>query len=127
MISSLFDTEVEGEFVTGKKINMTSYKKLFKYLNAPVTIQKSVHAFTYDEIRQMSFHAKVTGELGERIGTLRTDNGGEYTSDEFEEYLIKHNINHETTIADKWVMTYLRLMNKNPALRGCANPRLGLV
>ena len=27
------------------------------------------------------FHDKVTGESGERIGPLRTDNGGEYTSD----------------------------------------------
>ena len=29
------------------------------------------------------FHAKVTGESGERIGVLKTDGGGEYRSQEF--------------------------------------------
>ena len=36
------------------------------------------------------FHAKVTGECGERIGILKTDRGAEYRSSEFEQYLIKH-------------------------------------
>ena len=35
------------------------------------------------------FHAKVTGESGERIGVLKTDGGGEYRSKEFAQYLIK--------------------------------------
>ena len=39
------------------------------------------------------FHAKVTGESGERIGILKTDGGGEYRSHEFEQYLIKHKRN----------------------------------
>ena len=33
------------------------------------------------------FHAKVTGESGERIGILKTDGGGEYRSREFEAVL----------------------------------------
>ena len=36
------------------------------------------------------FHAKVTGESGERIGVLKTDGGGEYRSREFAQYLHKH-------------------------------------
>ena len=32
------------------------------------------------------------------IGTLRTDNGGEYTSQEFEKYLQENGIKHQTTV-----------------------------
>ena len=46
------------------------------------------------------FHAKVTGESGERIGILKTDGGGEYKSREFAQYLIKHQIEHEVTVPD---------------------------
>ena len=35
---------------------------------------------------------------GRKVKTLRTDNGGEYTSREFELYLMREGINHETTI-----------------------------
>ena len=43
------------------------------------------------------FVASVTGETGEKIGILRTDNGGEYTSREFRRYLIENKIEHETS------------------------------
>ena len=46
------------------------------------------------------FHANVTGESGERIGILKTDGGGEYKSREFEQYLIRHQIEHEVTVPD---------------------------
>ena len=46
------------------------------------------------------FHAKVTGESGERIGILKTDGGGEYKSREFEQYLIRHQIEYEVTVPD---------------------------
>ena len=46
------------------------------------------------------FHAKVTGESGERIGILKTDGGGEYKSREFAQYLIRHQIEHEVTVPD---------------------------
>ena len=44
------------------------------------------------------FEAKATSQSGNQIGTLRTDNGGEYTSKEFEEYLVEKGIHHETSI-----------------------------
>ena len=37
--------------------------------------------------------------LGRSVKTLRTDNGGEFTSAEFEEYLRKERIKHELTIS----------------------------
>ena len=49
------------------------------------------------------FHAKVTGESGERIGVLKTDGGGEYRSREYAQYLRKHQIEHEVFARDEWV------------------------
>ena len=40
------------------------------------------------------------GEVGKKIQCLRTDNGGEYTSDEFSEYLREHRIRHQFTCAN---------------------------
>ena len=45
------------------------------------------------------FEAIVTNECGQKIAALRTDNGGEYLSKEFEEYLKLKGIRHELTIA----------------------------
>ena len=44
------------------------------------------------------FYAIVTNKCGQKIATLRTDNGGEYLSKEFEEYLKLKGIRHELTI-----------------------------
>ena len=44
------------------------------------------------------FEAKVTNQSGNRIGTLRTDNGGEYLSNEFQDYLASKGITHELTM-----------------------------
>ena len=41
---------------------------------------------------------EVEKSLGRSVKTLRTDNGGEYTSTELEEYLKKEGIRHELTI-----------------------------
>ena len=35
---------------------------------------------------------------GKRLKTLQKDNGGEFTSDEFEEFLSKDGVQHELTI-----------------------------
>lgn len=35
---------------------------------------------------------------GKKLKTFRTDNGGEYTSGKFQEYLKRHGIRHETTV-----------------------------
>ena len=44
------------------------------------------------------FEAITTSGCGERIGTLRTDNGGEYLSVEFKTYLKSKGIRHELTV-----------------------------
>jgi len=43
------------------------------------------------------FEAAATNEAQRSIGILRTDNGGEYLSKEFEDYLKKKGIKHELT------------------------------
>lgn len=45
----------------------------------------------------IEFKEKVEKEIGRRIQCLRTDNGGEYTSDEFERYLQRQNIKRQLT------------------------------
>ena len=44
------------------------------------------------------FEARVFRDCGERIGTLRSDNGGEYLSTEFRQYLKSAGIHHELTV-----------------------------
>ena len=44
------------------------------------------------------FEATTTNEVGKAIGTLRTDNGGEYLSTEFQNYLKVKGIRHELTV-----------------------------
>lgn len=44
------------------------------------------------------FHAMVERSTGKQLKCLRSDNGGEYTSKEFKEYLAKHGIRHERTV-----------------------------
>ena len=44
------------------------------------------------------FEATAVGDCGSRIGTLRTDNGGEYMSAEFKVYLTSRQIRHQTTV-----------------------------
>ena len=44
------------------------------------------------------FEARVSNDCGEQIGTLRSDNGGEYLSKEFRSYLKSKGIHHELTV-----------------------------
>lgn len=44
------------------------------------------------------FEKIFSNECGQKISRLRTDNGGEYTSNEFQEYLKSQGIHHETTV-----------------------------
>ena len=46
----------------------------------------------------LEWKAMVEKSTGLKMKTLRTDNGGEYTSSEFEKYLKSEGIKHETTI-----------------------------
>ena len=43
------------------------------------------------------FHTEVCNLTGKTLKTLRTDNGGEYCSHEFEQYLKRYGIRHEVT------------------------------
>lgn len=44
------------------------------------------------------YEATAVGETGLNIGILRTDNGGEYTSSEFNKYLKSRKIHHQVTV-----------------------------
>ena len=44
------------------------------------------------------FHLLITNEAQLTVGTIRIDNGGEYTSHAFETYLQENAIKHQTTI-----------------------------
>ena len=45
-----------------------------------------------------NWKALVENQYERKIKVLRTDNGGEYTSTEFEDFLLKEGIRHETTV-----------------------------
>ncbi|CAL5376159.1 unnamed protein product [Camellia sinensis] len=55
---------------------------------------------TKDEVFQhfQEFHAIVERETGKKLKCLRTDNGGEYTSNAFAAYCASRGIRHETTV-----------------------------
>ena len=58
-----------------------------------------------DDVFQKFLEWKALAEnSGHKLKVLRTDNGGEYTSAEFESYLKREGIRHERTI--------LKLLNK---------------
>ena len=52
---------------------------------------------TFSKFQEFKSAAEV--EIGEKIRSLRTDNGG-YTSDEFSNYLLEHRIHHQFTCAN---------------------------
>uniref|UniRef100_A0A2N9J8U9 Integrase catalytic domain-containing protein n=1 Tax=Fagus sylvatica TaxID=28930 RepID=A0A2N9J8U9_FAGSY len=55
---------------------------------------------TKDQVFQLfkKFHAMVEREKGKSLKCLRTDNRGEYTSNEFENYCSEYGIRHEKTV-----------------------------
>jgi len=44
------------------------------------------------------FAARLHGETGKRVRTLRTDNGGEFVSMEMEDWMVEQGIHHQTSI-----------------------------
>ena len=54
--------------------------------------------FVYPSLNFKEFEALATNEIGLSIGTLCTDNGGEYVSKEFEEFLKYKGIRYELTV-----------------------------
>ena len=45
-----------------------------------------------------NFHAWIENDTQTHIGSLHIDNGKEYTSNKFENYLLQHGIKHQTTV-----------------------------
>ena len=58
----------------------------------------------FDKFRE--YEAIITNQCGQNIGVLRTDNGGEYLSRDFQAYLtsegISHELTHTTYSTTKW-------------------------
>ena len=46
-----------------------------------------------------NFHTWIENQSQARIGTFHFDNGKQYTSNEFEDYISKHGITHQTSIS----------------------------
>src|SRR5258708_40263003 len=46
----------------------------------------------------VEFKSIAENEMGQKIKILHTDNGGEYTSPKFNDFLSKHGISHQTSV-----------------------------
>ena len=83
---------MEVESLGGRRYFVTfiddATRKVWVYL-----LKTKDEVFGYFQI----FHAMVERETGKQLKCLKTDNGGEYTSIEFEGYCQKHGIRHEKT------------------------------
>ena len=65
------------------------------------TIELITHGFKKkDEVFNcfLKWKALVEKSSGRKVKTIRTDNGGEYTSNTFQEYLLSEGIRHERTV-----------------------------
>ena len=49
--------------------------------------------------RFQEFKAFVENQIGKKIKVLRSDNGGEYTSNEFEDFCTQHGIHRQFTVS----------------------------
>uniref|UniRef100_A0A2N9I3V5 CCHC-type domain-containing protein n=1 Tax=Fagus sylvatica TaxID=28930 RepID=A0A2N9I3V5_FAGSY len=65
-----------------------------------ILAKKSLIPFAKDQVFQLfkKFYAMVEREKRKSLKCLRTDNGGEYTSNEFENYCSEYGIRHEKTV-----------------------------
>ena len=78
--------------IGGKKYFVTFIDDCSRYCKVYFLRNKSE---VFDKFKQYEAHA--INECGQQIGTLRSDNGGEYMSREFESYLNTRGIHHELT------------------------------
>ena len=93
----LVHTDVCGRMQTisiGGSEYFVSFIDVFSRYSHVYIIKKKSEFF--DKFRK--FQALVTNQTGLKIGTLRSDGGGEYTSSNFEKYLLSHGIQHQTTV-----------------------------
>ena len=83
---------MQTESMSGNKYFVTFVDEYSRCCHVYFMKQKSE---VLDKFKE--FEAIVTNNCDQKIGTLRTDNGGEYVSKEFENYLMSKGIHHELT------------------------------
>ena len=81
------------ESIGGNKYFVTFMDDFYRYCAVYFLRSKSEIPDKFKE-----FEARVSNGCGERLGTLRSDNGGEYLSKEFWSYLKSRGIHHELTV-----------------------------
>ena len=84
---------LEAKSLSGAEYFVTFIDDKSSYVWIYILKNKSVVLKIFLEWKSM-----VEKSSGEKIKTLRSDNGGEYTSKEFEYYLKKNGIRHERTV-----------------------------
>jgi transposase InsO family protein len=82
-------------FISGMRYMMTFINDFSRYVWVYFQKEKSE---TFSKFQE--FKSAAEAEIGEKIRSLRIDNGGEYTSDEFFNYLLEHRIHHQFTCAN---------------------------
>lgn len=94
----LVHTDVCGPMQTvshgGSKYYVTFTDDFSRYCSVYFMTKKSE---VFEKFKE--FELEKSNECGCGIGTLRSDNGGEYMSSEFRKYLKSRGIRHETTVA----------------------------
>ena len=83
---------VKQASISGMRYMVTFIDDYSRYVWVDFMKQKSETLSKFKEFRE-----KVESEFGKRIRCLRTDNGGEYTSDEFSDYLKEYRIRRQLT------------------------------
>jgi hypothetical protein len=86
---------VKQAFISGMRYMVTFIDDFSRYVW--VYFQKEKYE-TFSKFQEFKSAAEV--EIGEKIYSLRTNNGGEYTSDEFSNYLLEHRIHHQFTCSN---------------------------
>ncbi|CAL1391452.1 unnamed protein product [Linum trigynum] len=83
---------VKQTSISGCRYMVTFIDDYSRYVWVAFMKEKSETFMKFKEFKE-----KVEAELGRRIKVLRTDNGGEYKSDEFYDYLKRHKIRRQLT------------------------------
>ena len=84
---------MDVETVGGNRYFVTSIDDVTKKVWIYLFISKD-QVFQYF----LQFHAMVEREIGRKLKCFRSDNGGEYTSREFETYCTKNGIRHKKIV-----------------------------
>jgi transposase InsO family protein len=86
---------VKQASISGMRYMVTFIDDFLRYVWVYFQKEKSE---TFSKFQE--FKSAAEAEIGEKIRSLRTNNGGEYTSDEFFNYLLEHRIHHQFTCAN---------------------------